>query len=169
MVSQSTQQSLGQRERRAASPLYSTCSEDSSTRLEATSTGGSKHLDNESILSSSDELGREEDKLSHDASSLCSSNNTSASEYSRESDSDLSIYDDCSDGIAGLEGVLQMGCMDIFFLPTKSKTNLKKSIIKVNRKGEKELNLHVKGPLALGLEAKMKDEVDASNLNKVQI
>ena len=81
------------------------------------------------------------------------SNDSSESEYSEESDSDVSSYVDYDDDITGYEEVLQMGCMDVFFLPKKKP---KKSLIKVNKRGKKELNLKYKGPLAVDFETRMR-------------
>jgi len=82
-----------------------------------------------------------------------SSDDSSASNYSRDYGLAHSMYVDSDD--EGLEGVLQMGCMDILFLPNSS-NEAKKSLVKINKKGDKELNLSIKGPLALGLESQMR-------------
>ena len=105
-------------------------------------------------------------KLSREMLFTCSSHGSYMSEYSKDYDSDPSMFVDSDDDIDGLEGVLQMGCMDMFFLPSKAKTKTKrKSLIKLNEKGEKELNLKVKGPLALGLEAQMKKDAERFDLD----
>jgi hypothetical protein len=137
----------------------------SSVNLEEPSKGEDKHTDDVGTIgasNSSNSSQKKEEALSHQSLISCSSSNdSSASKFSRESDSDVSIYADSYDDSSALEGVLQMGCMDVFFLPSKSK---KTSLIKKNRKGKKELNLNIKGPLALGLEAKMRDEAAKRNL-----
>jgi hypothetical protein len=61
-----------------------------------------------------------------------------------------------SDDEGDLDGVLQMGCMDGFFMP-KKKQNTKNSLIHVNEMGEKELKLNLKFPLALGFSKKKVD------------
>jgi len=156
MVRQST--------RRSSGLSTSAGSMDSSVDLEESSTDENEHSDDASKLHVRNNVQSKEANLSDDILSRCSSNDSSASEYSRESDSDLSMYADSDDDITGLEGALQMGCMDLFFLPQGSKNKPKNSFIKLNKKGEKELNLNVKGPLALGLEAKMMDEAEKRNL-----
>jgi len=82
-----------------------------------------------------------------------SSDDSYTSNYSRDYGLAPSMYVDSDD--EGLEGVLQMGCMDLLFLPN-SINNAKKSIVKMNKKGDRELNLSIKGPLALGLESQMR-------------
>ena len=87
---------------------------------------------------------------------------SSASEYSRGYGSD---YDDDDDEEEeGMEGVLQMGCMDTVFLPN-SMNNTKKSLVKINKKGDRELNLDIKGPLALRLESQMKESCENQEPN----
>jgi len=86
---------------------------------------------------------------------------SSASEYSRGYGSD---YDDDEEEEEGMEGVLQMGCMDIVFLPN-SMNNTKKSLVKINKKGDRELNLNIKGPLALRLESQMKESCENQEPN----
>ncbi|MGK3745606.1 MAG: hypothetical protein ACI90V_012467 [Bacillariaceae sp.] len=87
---------------------------------------------------------------------------SSASEYSRGYGSD---YDDEEEEEEeGMEGVLQMGCMDVIFLPN-SMNNTKKSLVKVNKKGDRELNLNIKGPLALRLESQMKEAYENQEPN----
>ena len=163
MVRQSAPQSVG--EQNVDSLFSSAGLMDSSVDLEETFKGGDEHTDDVGMIgvsNSSNTSQKKEEALSHQSLvSRSSSNDSCASKCSRESDSDLSIYADSDDDSAALEGVLQMGCMDVFFLPSKSK---KKSLIKRNRKGKKELNLNIKGPLALGLEAKMRDEAAKRNL-----
>eukprot|EP00535_Pseudo-nitzschia_heimii_P011988 CAMPEP_0197198338 /NCGR_PEP_ID=MMETSP1423-20130617/33322_1 /TAXON_ID=476441 /ORGANISM="Pseudo-nitzschia heimii, Strain UNC1101" /LENGTH=639 /DNA_ID=CAMNT_0042652169 /DNA_START=305 /DNA_END=2219 /DNA_ORIENTATION=- len=81
--------------------------------------------------------------------------NLYASDYSNESDSDLS-----DDDSTILDGVLQMGCLDVFFLPSFSKNRQRRSLVKRNSNGEQELNLKLDGPLAIGLEAEMKKKME---------
>ncbi|VEU35804.1 unnamed protein product [Pseudo-nitzschia multistriata] len=85
--------------------------------------------------------------------------NSSASDYSKEYFEAPSMSIDSD--IDRLEDLLQMGCMDALFLPQDPKPAAKKSLVKVNSQGHRELNLNVKGALALGLEAQMRE--DAKN------
>lgn len=141
---------------------------DSSVNLEKTSIPGNEHTNLDNIFSVRRNSHGKEETFSSNSLSYCSSNDSSASDYSRESDADLTLCADLDDDITALEGVLQLGCMDVFFLPPNPKNKVKKSLVKLNRKGERELNLNVKGPLALGFEAKMKDEEEKRNLNETK-
>jgi hypothetical protein len=107
----------------------------------------------------------EEEEIFHGNLRNSSTKESSASEYTRESGSDLSMYVVDSEDDDGLESVLQLGCMDVFFLPTNAKNMPKKSLIKTNGEGKKELNINVKGALARGFEAKMKNEEGKRGLN----
>lgn len=107
-------------------------------------------------------LKKKSEEHADDGISYSSSNVSSGSEYSRGYESNPSMYVDSEDEGDGLEGYLQMGCMDSFFLPGGEKAKPKRSLVKVNKYGEKELNLNVKGALALGYEARMKEDDDAT-------
>ena len=155
---ESESRSEGQREPIAESLMDSVGSEDSSVDHEQTSIGGDEDSDSgKMVRMSSDEIVEKRNEKS--LISLSLSNDSAESENTRESDSDLSIvYADSGNGL--VEDALQMGCMDFVFLPLNAKPKKKKSLFKVNKKGEKELNINVKGPLALGLETKMRSDVE---------
>jgi hypothetical protein len=53
------------------------------------------------------------------------------------------------DDDAGVSVILQMGCMDGFFMPGRAAA-AKKSLIALNEKGEKELKFSMKMPIAMG-------------------
>jgi len=163
MVQQPASRSVGNEEPKSESLIDSVESEESSVDLEFTSIGGTGHSEVEDLLRViSDNIRKTDEERSHVVLNLSSSNDSSESDYTRESNLDLSIM--YADSDEGFEGVLQMGCMDALFLPPNKKLESKKSLFKFNKKGQKELNIEVKGPLALGLEAKMKDEAEKTNI-----
>eukprot|EP00537_Pseudo-nitzschia_pungens_P003261 CAMPEP_0172360852 /NCGR_PEP_ID=MMETSP1060-20121228/4796_1 /TAXON_ID=37318 /ORGANISM="Pseudo-nitzschia pungens, Strain cf. cingulata" /LENGTH=907 /DNA_ID=CAMNT_0013082943 /DNA_START=154 /DNA_END=2877 /DNA_ORIENTATION=- len=146
---------LSGRDCNAGSLFGSRGSSDSSAEFERHSSGESGFSDDESEPRQFRERNRKH--RSYRASSICSSNASSTSDYSRAYDSD--------DEVGGLEGFLQMGCMDAMFLPRKTKTKSNKPLIKVNENGERELNVRLKGPLALGFEAQMREHAEMRRTN----
>lgn len=164
MVRQSTSRSVGHEEPKADCLIDSVESDESSVDLELTSI---EHSEVEDLLRVIDDnirkTGEERSRVIVNSSS---SHDTSESEYSKESDLDLSIM--YADSDEGFESVLQMGCMDTLFLPPNAKPEPRNSLYKFNKKGKKELNINVKGPLALGFEAKMKDEAEKTNLKSAK-
>lgn len=94
-------------------------------------------------------------ELVHGLISASSSHDSAETESSALSERSAPVYVE-SDEEHALEGVLQMGCMDGFFMPGSMK-NARKSFIRVNEKGEKEFKLNLKFPLALGFKMKKED------------
>jgi hypothetical protein len=68
------------------------------------------------------------------------------------------------DDAVGVGGILQMGCMDGFFMPGRAGA-AKKSLIGLNEKGEKELKFNMKLPIATGFQNQIEKE-QSENRNK---
>lgn len=163
MVVHSASPSVGNEEPKSESLIDSVGSEESSVDLENSSIRGTEHSEVEDILRViSDNIRKTDEERSHVILNLSSSNDSYESDYTRESDLDLSIM--YADSDEGFEGVLQMGCMDALFLPPNKNVESRKSLFKLNKKGKKELNIELKGPLALGLEAKMKNKAEKTKI-----
>ncbi len=65
----------------------------------------------------------------------------------------------------GLDEYCQMSCMDFMFVPAGAKPKPKPSnqMFKYDKTGAKELNIEVKGALAMGFEAELKNEERTAN------
>eukprot|EP00536_Pseudo-nitzschia_multiseries_P007958 jgi/Psemu1/287481/fgenesh1_pg.193_\ len=128
---------LSPRDCHASSFFGSHGSSDSSVEHERATASKNGFSDDENEFH--DSRKRNPKQLSNDTSSVCSSHASSRSDYSRAYGVERLVSVDSVDSVdtidtdeelGGLEGLLQMGCMDALFLPPKRKKKRKKPLVK---------------------------------------
>ena len=88
---------------------------------------------------------------------------------SKASSNDSSLVSDDSDD-GGLDEYCQMSCMDFMLVPgAKAKPKPSNQMFKYNKKGAKELNIEVKGALAMGLQSEFLNEQGTINGNPSEV
>ncbi|KAG7360043.1 hypothetical protein IV203_035141 [Nitzschia inconspicua] len=97
--------------------------------------------------------------ISESSSGTTSSSEETTGEHSLEQSVEQSIVyvESEEDDEVGVGGILQMGCMDGFFMPGRA-TAAKKSLVAINEKGEKELKFNMKFPIATSFRNEEKKE-----------
>jgi hypothetical protein len=102
---------------------------------------------------------QDHENISESSSGDTSSSEETAGGQSMEQSMEQSVIyvESEDDDEAGVSGILQMGCMDGFFMPGRVAA-AKKSLIELNEKGDKQLKFNMKMPIAMGFRNEVQKE-----------